>query len=111
LNETKENANKVSRLKTKVQELSNKKLLKEWKIIREVNKSCLVNDFTCCSLCYNKNNCILHLKYEEALTEELLDRGLLTFAFNIHEDEMIKENNSILDLLSLIKSNRINIPS
>jgi len=41
----------------------------------------------------------------------LLDRGLLTLAFNVNEDENIKENNSVLDLLSHIKNNQVNIPS
>ena len=109
--ETKENVNKVSGIKNKVQKLSNKNLLKEWKTIREINNSCLVNDFSSCSICYNKSNCIFHLKYEEVITEELLDRGLLTLAFNVNEDENIKDNNSILDLLTHIKNNQVNIPS
>ena len=108
--ETKENLNKVTGLKNKVQKLSNKNLLREWKTIREINNSCLVNDFSSCSICYNKNNCIFHLKYEEALTDELLDRGLLTLAFNV-DDENVKAENTITNLLSYIKNVQVNIPS
>jgi len=109
--ETKEIVSKVTGLKNKVQNLSNKCLLREWKIIREVNNSCLVNDFSSCSICYNKSNCIFYLKYEETLTDELLERGLLTFAFNVNEDENDTVNNSILNLISLIKKDQINVPS
>ncbi|MHA1500613.1 MAG: hypothetical protein ACTSSB_02095 [Candidatus Heimdallarchaeota archaeon] len=111
MGETKENMNKVSGIKNKVQKLSNKNLLSEWKTIREINSSCLINDFTSCSICYNKSNCIFHLKYEEVLTEELLERGLLTLAFNVNEDECINANNSVIDLITFIKNSQVNIPS
>ncbi|NHJ87555.1 MAG: hypothetical protein FK734_18990 [Asgard group archaeon] len=89
------------KIRIKINNLTNQNLINEWHNIRCINDDCnpLINSE--CSYCdYDK--CQEHLSYEEALTGELVDRGLFDYALNKYsckiKEILTQEKMSISDL-------------
>ena len=92
-------------LKSKIHKMSNDVLITEWKNVRLLNNYCLLFDFSHCQICTNRNSCLNYLIYEEILTEEIENRGLLHFAIisSCHKNtekfgRVDLEQNTLLDL-------------
>ena len=96
-------------IKSMIHRMNNGNLIIEWRNIRFINNYCKWDDFNNCSNCPERINCVKYLKYEEILTEELIQRGLLNYAVNIvlkdedfnlliQEMRVITSENSVEDI-------------
>ena len=72
---------RLSKIKMKIQKMTNNNLISEWQTIRHINSFCSPTEFTQCQVC-SLTKCFGHLTYEEIITNELIERGLFDFAIS-----------------------------
>ena len=102
----------LKKLKSKIHKMSNEILLIELKNVRSINSRSCGNSNLNCQHCKFQEKCDKYVTYEEAITDELLTRGLFDYALKFLKNESNKfERTRNQNDIELQKMNFLALPN